>query len=281
MGGGGERAARARAARHHADRGDADRRVPRPLRLGLRRRRSVRAVAPATGRPTTSAASSMRARGRHRRHPRRRLQPPRARRATTCAPFAPAYFTDRYENEWGDAINFDGPDAGPVREFFIANAGYWIDEFHFDGLRLDATQSIRRSPGRAHPRRADRHARARRRRARSIVIVAENEPQDTRLVRPTADGGYGLDALWNDDFHHSAMVALTGRAEAYYSDTAASRRSSSRPRSTAICSRGSTTRGSAIAAARPRWGCRRRRSSPSRRTTIRSRTPRAASAGTS
>ena len=56
--------------------------------------------------------------------------------------FSPAYFTDRYENEWGDAINFDGPDAGPVREFFIANASYWIDEFHFDGLRLDATQQI-------------------------------------------------------------------------------------------------------------------------------------------
>ena len=71
-----------------------------------------------------------------------------------------------------------------------------------------------------HILRGDRRARARApRRARPIVIVAENEPQDTRLVRPVADGGYGLDALWNDDFHHSAMVALTGRAEAYYSDT--------------------------------------------------------------
>ena len=56
--------------------------------------------------------------------------------------FSDGYFTDAYENEWGDAINFDGPDAGPVREFFTANAAYWIDEFHFDGLRLDATQSI-------------------------------------------------------------------------------------------------------------------------------------------
>jgi maltooligosyltrehalose trehalohydrolase len=56
--------------------------------------------------------------------------------------FAKDYFTDRYENEWGEAINFDGPDAGPVREFFVANAGYWIDEFHLDGLRLDATQQI-------------------------------------------------------------------------------------------------------------------------------------------
>ena len=56
--------------------------------------------------------------------------------------FAPAYVTDRYANEWGEAINFDGPDAAPVREFFTANAGYWIDEFHLDGLRLDATQQI-------------------------------------------------------------------------------------------------------------------------------------------
>jgi maltooligosyltrehalose trehalohydrolase len=132
--------------------------------------------------------------------------------------FSPAYFTDRYENEWGDAINFDGDDARPVRDFFIGNASYWIDEFHLDGLRLDATQQIfdSSSPnvmaeiadcvrGKAGPRRT--------------IIVAENEPQDTRLVRPAAQGGFGLDALWNDDFHHSAMVAVTGRAEAYYSDT--------------------------------------------------------------
>jgi len=132
--------------------------------------------------------------------------------------FSPAYFTDRYDNEWGDALNFDGPDAAPVREFFTTNAGYWIEEFHLDGLRLDATQQIYdRSPEyivTAVGRRA-REAAGR----RHIVIVAENEPQDTRLVRPIADGGSGLDALWNDDFHHSAMVALTGRSEAYYSDT--------------------------------------------------------------
>jgi maltooligosyltrehalose trehalohydrolase len=133
-------------------------------------------------------------------------------------PFSPSYFTDRYDNEWGDALNFDGPGAGPVREHFIANAGYWIDEFHLDGLRLDATQQI-------FDRSADHTLAAIGRRARaaagerSIVIVAENELQDIRLVRPTEEGGYGLDGLWNDDFHHSAMVALTGRAEAYYSDT--------------------------------------------------------------
>ena len=132
--------------------------------------------------------------------------------------FSPAYFSDKYENEWGEAINFDGADAGPVREFFIANAGYWIDEFHLDGLRLDATQQIfDRSPEHvltAIGRRVRAAAGA-----RAVLLVAENEPQDTRLVRPIESGGYGLDALWNDDFHHSAGVALTGRAEAYYSDT--------------------------------------------------------------
>ena len=131
--------------------------------------------------------------------------------------FSAAYFTDRYDNEWGDAINFDGPDAGPVREFFLANAGYWIDEYHLDGLRLDATQQIFD--------RSDDHIIAAivrqvrpAGRGRTIFVVGENEPQHARLVRPPESGGYGLDALWNDDFHHSAMVALTGRREAYYSD---------------------------------------------------------------
>jgi maltooligosyltrehalose trehalohydrolase len=132
--------------------------------------------------------------------------------------FAPAYFTDRYENEWGESINFDGDDAGPVREFFVGNAGYWIDEFHLDGLRLDATQSIHDGSEEHVLAAITTHARDMAG-ARSIFIVAENEPQTTRLVQPIAHGGYGLDALWNDDFHHSAMVALTGRAEAYYSDT--------------------------------------------------------------
>ncbi|MCZ0964408.1 malto-oligosyltrehalose trehalohydrolase [Paracoccus benzoatiresistens] len=131
--------------------------------------------------------------------------------------FTQRYFTDRYDCEWGEAINFDGPDAAPVREYFIQNAAYWIREFHFDGLRLDATQSIfcAREPhviaeivqaarDAAHPRRC--------------FIVAENEPQDAALLADPAKGGQGVDAVWNDDFHHSAMVAATGRNPAYYSD---------------------------------------------------------------
>jgi maltooligosyltrehalose trehalohydrolase len=132
--------------------------------------------------------------------------------------FAPAYFTDRYRNEWGESINFDGVDAGPVRELFVENAGYWIEEFHLDGLRLDATQSIHDCSEEHILAAIGRSARSAAT-GRSIVIVAENEHQEARLARPAAEGGYGLDALWNDDFHHSAMVALTGRAEAYYRDT--------------------------------------------------------------
>jgi maltooligosyltrehalose trehalohydrolase len=132
--------------------------------------------------------------------------------------FAPAYFTDRYKNEWGDPINFDGADSGPVREFFIANAAYWIEEFHIDGLRLDATQQIF-DQSREHILSVIAAETRKRAGKRQVLLVAENEPQDVRLVVPHERGGYGLDALWNDDFHHSAHVALTGRAEAYYCDT--------------------------------------------------------------
>jgi maltooligosyltrehalose trehalohydrolase len=133
------------------------------------------------------------------------------------AAFAKEYFTERYANEWGQAINFDGAHADPVREFFTANAGYWIDEFHMDGLRLDATQQMFD----ASPRHvlADIVHRARAAAAgRGVLLVAENEPQEARIVRVPERGGFGFDALWNDDFHHTARVALSGRAEAYYMD---------------------------------------------------------------
>lgn len=130
--------------------------------------------------------------------------------------FSSHYFSDR-NTEWGEAINFDGPQSEPVREFFLANARYWIEEFHMDGLRLDATQSIFDSSPEHIISMIAREVRDAAR-GRETFIVAENEPQHTRLVRDAAKGGYGLDSLWNDDFHHSAMVALTGRSEAYYSD---------------------------------------------------------------
>jgi maltooligosyltrehalose trehalohydrolase len=131
--------------------------------------------------------------------------------------FSPDYFTDRYENEWGDAINFDGPNNGPVREFFLANAGYWMEEFHLDGLRLDATQSIHDSSPEHILAQISRRVREAGK-GRATYIINENEPQHVKLVKPFAEGGYGMDALWNDDFHHSAIVTLTGRSEAYYMD---------------------------------------------------------------
>jgi maltooligosyltrehalose trehalohydrolase len=130
--------------------------------------------------------------------------------------YADGYFTRMYDNEWGEALNFDGRDAGPVREYFIANAGYWIDEYHLDGLRLDAIQSI-------NDRSADHVVFAITRRAREaaagreVIVMAENERQQTKFLRGGRAVG-AIDGVWNDDFHHSAVVALTGRREAYYSD---------------------------------------------------------------
>ncbi len=135
------------------------------------------------------------------------------------ARFAPAYFTDRYQTEWGVPINFDGPDAGPVREYYLANAAYWIREFHLDGLRLDATQAIFDDGSHGeHILAAVTRVVRETAPGRGTLVIGENEPQDAAMIRPVEAGGFGLDALWNDDFHHSATVALTGRAEAYYSD---------------------------------------------------------------
>jgi len=130
--------------------------------------------------------------------------------------FSDSYFAKR-ATEWGDAINFDGDGSAPVREFFLSNAAYWIDEFHLDGLRLDATQSIAdSSPTHILVELGERVRAAAG--PRATTVINENEPQHASLVRPPSQGGCGLDAIWNDDFHHSAMVAVTGRDDAYYTD---------------------------------------------------------------
>lgn len=131
--------------------------------------------------------------------------------------FSNDYFSSIHETEWGEAINYDGKNAEAVREFIISNAQYWIDEFHLDGLRLDATQSIFDS---SSPHILSCIAAKAREKAgkKSLLLVAENEPQQVRCIKPAAEGGYGLDLAWNDDFHHMATVALTGYREAYYRD---------------------------------------------------------------
>ena len=190
--------------------------------------------------------------------------------------FSKDYFTDRYKNEWGEAINFDGPDAGPVREFFVANAGYWIDEFHLDGLRLDATQQIfDASPEHilaAIGRRVREAARG-----RATLIVAENEPQEARLVRPLEQGRLRPRRA----LERRLPPQRPGRADRpqrglLHRLPRRRRRSSSRPSSTAISTRASATPGRRSGAARRRSTCRRRISSTSSKTTTRWPTPSAA-----
>jgi maltooligosyltrehalose trehalohydrolase len=131
--------------------------------------------------------------------------------------FSPHYYSDRHRTDWGEALNFDGEHRRGARELVLCNAQYWIEDFHLDGFRLDATQSIHDS-SELHVV-AELVAVARRAAgARSIVILAENEPQRGEHLLPPERGGFGLDAMWNDDFHHATRVAATGMRDGYFHD---------------------------------------------------------------
>jgi maltooligosyltrehalose trehalohydrolase len=129
------------------------------------------------------------------------------------------YFTDRYRTPWGPAFNYDGFDCDPVRDFILDNVRLWIAEYRVDGLRLDATHAvIDMSPKhilRAIKEAADAAAASRGRRAQ---VVAEHLRNDVRILLPPERGGYGLDAEWNDDFHHAMHAYLTGERGGYYVD---------------------------------------------------------------
>jgi maltooligosyltrehalose trehalohydrolase len=129
------------------------------------------------------------------------------------------YFTDRYQTPWGQAINFDGPDAGGVREYFVQNALYWVSEFHIDGLRLDAVHAIHDS---SSPHILSQIATAVHDFAndseRIVNVIAESDLNEARVVRAGEFGGYGLDAQWSDDFHHAVHTVLTGERAGYYED---------------------------------------------------------------
>lgn len=137
--------------------------------------------------------------------------------ANSVDAYAPQFHSKRHKTDWGEPFNFDGDGSGPVREFFVANAGYWVDEFHVDGLRLDAIQAITDDSPEHVVAALTKRARAAAK-GKPIFVMGENEPQDTDLVRPLEQGGCGLNALWNDDLHHAARVALTGKNEGYFSD---------------------------------------------------------------
>jgi maltooligosyltrehalose trehalohydrolase len=133
------------------------------------------------------------------------------------AAFWPSFFSPRHKSPWGKGVNLDGPGSDLVRRFLIENALYWLQEFHVDGLRLDATHALADDSDR--PFLADLadavHGLDERWRR---LVVAEDERNLDRLVRDAAVGGFGLDGVWADDFHHEVHRQLTGEAGGYYGD---------------------------------------------------------------
>ena len=134
------------------------------------------------------------------------------------AEFAP-YFTDCYRTPWGQALNFDRTQSDEVRRYFVENALQWIDEFHIDALRLDAVHAIADTSARPFlAELATAVCAAAQRLRRNVYLMPESNQNDARLVAPQADHGCGLDAVWNDDFHHSVHVLLTNERDGYYAD---------------------------------------------------------------
>jgi maltooligosyltrehalose trehalohydrolase len=130
--------------------------------------------------------------------------------------FSPDYFTDRYHTPWGDAVNFDGPHSERVRRFVLDNARFWITEYHADGLRLDATHAIFDRSSTHILAELTQAVRAAVPAERQTVLIAETGENDVRYLQPVEAGGFGLDAVWADDFHHSLRRYLAGDHEGYF-----------------------------------------------------------------
>ena len=130
--------------------------------------------------------------------------------------FSPHYFTDRHSSPWGRGVNLDGPHSEHVRAFFIENALHWIREYHVDALRLDATHAMHDESPRHFL--AELVSAVRAQAPRPVLLVAEDSRNLVTLVQPIDQGGYGLDAVWADDFHHEARVHTAHDAESYYRD---------------------------------------------------------------
>jgi maltooligosyltrehalose trehalohydrolase len=129
------------------------------------------------------------------------------------------YFTDRYKTPWGLAVNFDGPGSDQVRDFVLDNARMWLEEFHVDGLRLDAVHAIF-DMGARHILLAVKEVAewVAKRTGKPRLIIAESDLNDPRLLRRPERGGHGLAAQWSDDFHHAVHALLTGERSGYYQD---------------------------------------------------------------
>ena len=134
------------------------------------------------------------------------------------AEFGP-YFTEAHVTPWGPAINLDQPGSDEVRDFLIGNALMWLRDYHLDGLRLDAVHALedRRALHFLEELAAEVHALAALLN-RELVLIAESDSNDPRLVTSREAGGYGLSAQWSDDFHHAVHAAITGERQGYYCD---------------------------------------------------------------
>jgi len=129
------------------------------------------------------------------------------------------YFTARYQTPWGPALNFDGAESDHVRRYFIENALYWVSEFHFDALRLDAVHAILdHSPYSFLEEIGETVHRQAKALNRQVYLFPESAANNSRLIRSRELGGYGLDAQWNDDFHHALRGVLAGEKSGYYVD---------------------------------------------------------------
>jgi maltooligosyltrehalose trehalohydrolase len=129
------------------------------------------------------------------------------------------YFTDTYRTPWGRAVNYDGAGSDAVRRWVHDNALYWITEYHVDALRLDAVQGIFDFGAlQLLEELSDEVHELGRRTGRKIQLMAESDLNDPRLVRPPDQGGYGMDAQWADDVHHTIHAAVTGERQGYYQD---------------------------------------------------------------
>src|SRR5207302_400532 len=133
--------------------------------------------------------------------------------------YAPQFFSARHVTPWGPAINFDGPGSDAVRDFFIHNALYWLEEYHFDGLRLDAIHAVHDTSATHIVTEIARAARAGPGRTRPIYLTLENLDNAVRFLGAAGAAG-SCDAQWNDDTHHSLHVLLTGESQSYYADYA-------------------------------------------------------------
>ena len=129
------------------------------------------------------------------------------------------YFTDRVKTPWGEAVNYDGPHSDEVRRFVVDNALMWLEDYGFDGLRLDAVHAIFSFEA-VHVLEdvATAVGGLAKTSGRPLVLIAESDLNDPRLVHPPTQGGYGLDAHWEDDFHHAVHRFFTGEADGYYED---------------------------------------------------------------